>query len=133
LSVFVDTSALLAVLDADDKEHAAAAAALRSLLDTEEDLVTSNYVLVETFALVQSRLGLGAVRLLQQDLVPILRVAWIDAESQAAAVTALLTAGRRRLSLVDCASFETMRRLGVTRAFAFDGHFEEQGFEVVAC
>jgi predicted nucleic acid-binding protein len=36
---------------------------------------------------------------------------------------------RRHLTLVDCASFESMRRLTVRRAFAFDRHFEEQGFE----
>ncbi|MGH9363572.1 MAG: type II toxin-antitoxin system VapC family toxin [Thermoanaerobaculia bacterium] len=131
MSAFVDTSALLAVLDLADQDHAAAAATLRSLLDADEDLVTSNYVLVETFALVQSRLGLGAIRLLQQDLVPILRVAWLDEDAHRAAVTALLTASRRRLSLVDCSSFETMRRFGITRAFAFDGHFAEQGFELV--
>jgi len=131
VSVFVDTSALLAVLDRADQDHSAAAAALRSLLGADEDLVTSNYVLVETFALVQSRLGLAAIRLLQHDLVPVLRVAWIDEEAHRAAVTALLAASRRRLSLVDCSSFETMRRSGITRAFAFDGHFPEQGVELV--
>ncbi|HEX9668465.1 MAG TPA: type II toxin-antitoxin system VapC family toxin, partial [Thermoanaerobaculia bacterium] len=89
MSVFVDTSALLAVLDRADQDHSAAAAALRSLLGADEDLVTSNYVLVETFALVQSRLGLAAIRLLQHDLVPVLRVAWIDEEAHRAAVTAL--------------------------------------------
>lgn len=131
MSVFVDTSALLAVLDGADQDHAAAAASLRGLLDAEEELFTSNYVMVETFALVQSRLGLGAVRLLQQDVVPLLRIAWLSEETHGAAVTALLTAARRRLSLVDCASFETMRRLGLKRAFAFDRHFAEQGFELV--
>ena len=82
-----------------------------------------------TFALVQSRLGLDAVRSLQQDVVPALRVLWVDAELHAAAATALLTAARRRLSLVDCVSFEAMRREGVRRAFAFDRHFAELGFE----
>jgi predicted nucleic acid-binding protein len=42
-----------------------------------------------------------------------------------------LTSARRRLSLVDCTSFEVMRRLGITSAFAIDRHFVEQGFEVL--
>ncbi|MDP2857839.1 MAG: VapC toxin family PIN domain ribonuclease, partial [Bacillota bacterium] len=42
---------------------------------------------------------------------------------------ALLTAGRRNLSLVDCVSFDVMRRLGMEKAFAFDAHFAEQGFQ----
>jgi len=40
-----------------------------------------------------------------------------------------LTAARRQLSLVDCISFEVMRRRGIKTAFTFDDHFAEQGFE----
>jgi predicted nucleic acid-binding protein len=45
-----------------------------------------------------------------------------------AGLAALLTAGSRPLSLVDCVSFETMRTIGLHVAFAFDRHFAEQGF-----
>jgi predicted nucleic acid-binding protein len=38
-------------------------------------------------------------------------------------------AHRRGLSLVDCTSFAIMRRQAITRAFHFDRHFQEQGFE----
>jgi predicted nucleic acid-binding protein len=55
----------------------------------------------------------------------------MDSAAYRAGVNALLIADRPDLSLVDCTSFETMRRLGLTRAFAFDPHFTEQGFEVV--
>jgi len=48
------------------------------------------------------------------------------------AIDAWLEASRRRLSLVDCTSFEVMRRLDLRQVFAFDGHFDEQGFEVLA-
>lgn len=48
------------------------------------------------------------------------------------AVGAMLTASRRRLSLVDCTSFEAMRHKKITKAFAFDQHFVEQGFEIVS-
>jgi uncharacterized protein len=43
----------------------------------------------------------------------------------------VLAAARRNLSLVDCVSFELMRRLGIRRVFCFDPHFAEQGFELV--
>ncbi|MCL4819845.1 MAG: PIN domain-containing protein [Vicinamibacteria bacterium] len=129
MSVFVDTSGLLAVLDADDAFHPRADVTWRKLLASDRTLVTTNYVLVETFALAQSRLGLDAVRALQQDVVPALRVLWVDGELHGAGATALLTAGRRRLSLVDCVSFEVMRREGMRQAFCFDRHFAEQGFE----
>jgi len=129
--VFVDTSAMLAVLDADDRSHPAVAQAWKDLVNEGRDLVTSSYVLVETFALVQSRLGVEAVRALDQDLLPVVAVIWLDPEVHRAAVAALLTAGRRQLSLVDCASFETMRRYGLTMALTIDSHFAEQGFQVL--
>lgn len=94
-------------------------------------MVTTNYVLVETMAFVQHRLGLDATRLLQQDVCPVLQVAWIDATTHQAGVAAVLAAGRRGLSLVDCVSFEIMRQTGLRKAFAFDSHFGEQGFACV--
>ena len=131
MSTFVDTSAFLAVLDADDAQHARANHIWIELVGSEEALLTTSYVLVETFALVQARLGIEAARLLQDDVVPVLRVTWVDESLHGAAMTALLTARRRELSLVDCVSFEAMRRLGVERAFAFDKHFRQQGFSLV--
>lgn len=44
---------------------------------------------------------------------------------------ALLAASRRKLSLVDCVSFEIMRTLGIKTVFAFDLHFAEQGFKSI--
>ena len=131
MRVFVDSSALLAVLDADDRGHSAVARAWKNLLGKEHELVTSSYVLVEAFALVQSRLGVDATRALDQDLLPALAVIWLDEDVHRTAVSALLTAGRRQLSLVDCASFETMRRQGITTSLTLDSHFAKQGFEVL--
>jgi len=128
VSVFVDTSALLAVLHAGDDNHTRAARAFRALLETNEELVTTSYVLVETTALLQHRFGLAAVRGFQDDVVPVLGIEWVDAELHAEGTAALVTAGRRELSLVDCVSFASMRRHGIAQAFHFDRHFREQGF-----
>lgn len=129
MSVYVDTSAFLAVLNADDDNHEPARQTWIGLLRARETLVTTNYVLVETFALVQHRLGLEAVRTLQEDVVPVLRIEWVGEDLHQQAVGALLAAGRRALSLVDCASFAAMRRFGLKRAFTFDKHFSTQGFD----
>ena len=58
------------------------------------------------------------------------KIAWalILADQHDAGVSAALTASRKKLSVVDCVSFETMRRLGIRSAFCFDAHFAEQGF-----
>lgn len=130
MNIFVDTSAFLAVLDKDDANHAQAATFWEKIVSGDDSLLCHNYILVETSALVLRRLGTDAVRVFEQDAVPILRVIWVSDDIHFAAVSAHLVAGRRSLSLVDCASFEVMRRTGVRTAFAFDRHFEAAGYEV---
>ena len=72
--VFVDTSAFHAGLDRDDINHKRAKNAWTDLLAGDARLLTSNYVLLETSALVQKRLGPAALRLFCQDVVPLLAV-----------------------------------------------------------
>ena len=128
MTVFVDTSAFYAVLDADDDNHSNAGRIWRGLVSAHETMVCSNYVLVETFAVIQRRLGVQAARAFQADIVPVLQVRWVDEALHVAGVAAMLTAGRRQLSVVDCTSFEIMRRAGLIEAFAFDQDFDAQGF-----
>ena len=87
--------------------------------------------MVETLAFLQNRLGIEAVRAFDDAATPLLRVLWVDEGVHRQAVSAILTAKRRRLSLVDCTSFVLMRRYGLDSAFAFDDHFQEQGFKAV--
>lgn len=129
MNVFVDTSAFFAVLDADDENHDAAKQMWEDLLAQEAVLVCSNYVLVETLALVQHRLGIPAVRVFQEDIMPVLNIEWVDEPLHQVGIASVLAAARRELSLVDCVSFEIMRRSGIKTAFVFNHHFDEQGFE----
>jgi predicted nucleic acid-binding protein len=131
MKIFIDTSAFFALLDRDDDNHEAAKNAWTEIMSGGNTLVTSNYVLIETFALLQSRLGMTAVRAFQGDLFPILNVEFINQETHRSGTAALLTAAKRRLSLVDCVSFELMGTLGIKTAFAFDTHFKDAGFQVM--
>lgn len=131
MSCFVDTSAIIAVLDRNDRNHARARSAWNELLDAREVLVSSNYVVLESSALIQSRFGMEAFRHFHEDVFPLFTLQWVDAQMHLAGVQSALTASRRELSLVDCISFEIMRRKGVQRAFAFDRHFPEQGFQCI--
>lgn len=128
MSAFVDTSALYALLNAQDPNHQAAAQAWSGLHERHETLTTSNYVLVETIALIQRRLGVQAVRDFQASFAPLFVVVWADAPLHERAMAAVLAIGSRDLSLVDCMSFEVMRETGIEAAFAFDDHFTRQGF-----
>ncbi len=129
--ILVDTAALYAVIDGADPNHRRASAAMRDLQASGESLLTHEYVVVETTALLQRRLGLQAVRRLVDDLLPLVEIAWVDEAMHAEAREALLAAGRRTVSLVDWVSFLVMRRHGVRRAFTFDQDFAVEGFDVL--
>jgi uncharacterized protein len=129
--IFVDTSALYALISTQDQDMKLAVKTWEVALKREDVLFINNYVLVECFALIQSRLGLEFVRALQTNIVPFLQVDWIAEQQHVSSVNNVLTANRRQLSLVDCSSFDTMHRLGIETVFTFDQHFHEQGFKVI--
>jgi predicted nucleic acid-binding protein len=128
---FVDTSALYALLDEDDTQHAAAVKWLGTA-GSEEDrvLVTHNYVILEVAALVYKRLGRGATKVLFDAFVQGLSVFFVDESLHRRAVAAHLVAAGG-LSLVDCTSFELMRDLDAQEAFTFGSDFRKEGFETV--
>ncbi len=128
MRIFIDTSAFFALLDRDDDNHAKAKRVWNSILGDDNVLVTSNYILVESFALIQSRLGIEAVRGFQEAIMPLVNIEWVDNVAHKSGVSSLFAAGRRRLSLVDCVSFDIMRNSGIKEVFTFDSHFAEQGF-----
>jgi len=129
--IYIDTSALLAVLDQKDINHSTAQKAWLGFLEAGELLLTNNYVLVESIAIIQNRLGLKTVRRMISELTPVIQIEWLNSAQHESAINDVLTADRRKLSLVDCASFETMRRLQIESVFTFDDHFKEQGFTVI--
>ena len=131
MTTFIDTSAFLATLDRADRTHAAAAAVWTRFRDQDELLVTSNYILIETSALVQRRLGLDALDALTRRFLPVVEIHWVEPLEHQTALETVLTAARRDLSLVDCTSLLLMRHRAIPTAFAFDRHFAEQGFQVI--
>lgn len=126
-SVFADTSGFYAVLDADDPFHVAAKTAFARAEQEGWQLVTTNYVVHETWALVQHRLGWDAVEDFLDVMLPLCRVEYVDEPLYSFAAQQCRLARRRQLSLTDCISFEVMRRLGLTEAIVRDEHFAEKG------
>ena len=131
MSVLVDTSAFLAVLNADDAHHQKAAVTWKRIIEKNELLYTHHYIVLETTAVLQNRSGMEAARVFLEDIVPIVRTEWVTEADHGQGVQAFLTANRRQLSLTDCVSFSIIRRLGLRKVFCFDKHFQEHGFEAV--
>ncbi len=130
--VFVDTSALLALINAGDENHARAARAFVNLQSRQASLVSTSFVLVETYALIGRRLGVDAVRTFRMAFAPLMAVVWVDETLHNAGLDLLLERRKRLLSLVDAVSFVAMRQRNIAAAFAFDAHFPHEGFAVVS-
>ncbi len=130
--VFVDTSAVLALLNPNDLHHDRARHGFAELRSVEASLVTTSFVLVETYALLRRRMGLEAVRAFRTDLAPLIDVVWVDQGLHESGLDLLLEQNRRHLSLVDTVSFVVIRQRQIDRVFAFDRHFDQEGFSGVS-
>ena len=128
MKVFVDTSAFFAVMVRNDYMHVRARETFKRLLEAPAELYTTSYVVFETIALLQARVGLDAARSFQHEFLSIFKVCWIDQSLHEKAFRRLELRGRREISLVDCASFVWMEESGATYAFAYDEHFSAEGF-----
>ncbi|HZM72403.1 MAG TPA: PIN domain-containing protein [Candidatus Polarisedimenticolia bacterium] len=126
MKVFVDTSALYALIDEDDPMHLAAVRTLRGLRGVAE-LVTHNCVVVEAITLVRRRLGPAAETRLIDDVLPVIATIWVDEVTHRVALAGYRAQGGSG-SLVDHLSFAVMHAANIDMAFAFDIDFERHGF-----
>ena len=128
--VFVDTSGIFAYLVQDDDMHVRAKAVFQSFAENNTQLLTSSYVLVETTALLQRRIGMDAVIDFHNKIQPLLDVIWVDEYWHTKAINRLITLNQKKVSLVDCLSFVIMDAREIGTAFSFDNHFEKNGFSL---
>lgn len=137
MTLFVDTSAFYAAVDKGDRDHARAL----TLLATAEALVTTEHVVVETWLLVQRRIGSSAAdAFLDGVMQGGAAIEMIEAADFEAARRIAIAFSDQQFSIVDRTSFAAMERLGLSRALSFDSDFaiyrfgprRDRAFEIVA-
>ena len=131
-SVFVDTSAFVALRNEAEAEHQRARAALAKLIDAGAALFTSNYVFAETYTALLVRLGRSEAiewgrRFRAGEAIELVRLER-DVEEEAWEI--LERHGDKRWGYVDATSFALIERDGGGEAFAFDAHFAQRGLRV---
>ena len=132
-AVFVDTSALYALFVPVDTKHREASKILLALGREKTPLVTTDLVLLESYVLVHARTGrIGLLRF--RDIIA--KTPWLECivttpGHQTQAWRLLEHRSDKEYSFVDAVSFVVMRVLGVERAFSFDAHFSQEGFETL--
>jgi predicted nucleic acid-binding protein len=124
-SVLWDSSAILALLDADDADHGTAATVARQIASEARPCFITNYVEVEAHALLLRKLGRSIARqwLLTGGL-PVVRA--LPGEEQKAREI-LEKHGDKNWTLCDAISFAVLESRRVGRAFTFDRHFRQYG------
>ena len=124
-AVLWDSSAILALLDADDADHRRAISVASRIAEEKRPSFVTNYVEAEAHALLVRKLGrLIAREWLFAGALPVLRVG--NAEEERAREI-LLKFTDKDSSLCDALSFAVLERRGVGAAFSFDRHFRQYG------
>jgi len=121
----VDTSAFYALINRSDCDHAAAKYCFEALLRNEATLVTSNFVLSETYTLILYRMGRPAAVGVTGKIRESFGIERISEEDELCAWKIIAGFADKEFSYVDATSFALMKRLGLTRAFSFDDHFSQ--------
>lgn len=126
LAAFIDSSAIVALVDQDDSSHQDAVAAYRGLVAAGYRLFTSNYVVTETYDLLRTGVGHAVARQWLRDS----RLAVYHADEQderRARRLVLQGRGARGMTITDAVSLVIMERFGVADAFAVDPNFLSGG------
>lgn len=127
-TVFADTSAFLALLVPEDLHHTNAREALARVEARGDEILTTSYVLIETYALLGSRYGVPWGQRFRDTFGLLVDVAWVDHDLHERGLEDWLRTGLRSSSLVDTVSFAFMEERGLREALAFDGHFTDRGY-----
>jgi predicted nucleic acid-binding protein len=132
-SVFVDTSAFVALRNGSEGEHERARRTLAELIDAGASLFTSNYVFAETYTALLVRVGREEAvewgrRFRAGAAIELVR---LEPQVEDEAWQILERHGDKRWSYVDATSFALIERDGGGEAFAFDAHFAQRGLRVL--
>jgi len=135
MKIFLDSSALIAYYNADDKYHAEALEAFKKIEKGEIPLTRffiTDFIFDETITFIECVLNRHELAqsigeaLLTSPFTTMLRV---DEEAFHGAWD--FFKGNKGYSFTDCTSFTLMKENGVTHAFTFDEHFKDAGFQLI--
>ena len=128
---FLDTVGLLALWDANDQWHSAAEATFAELLRDKVPLTTSSFVLLECANAAARRPYRQAVERLRERMESNNMLVFPTDADWRQAWAEYRRGDASQPGIVDYVSFAVMRRLGITKAFTNDRHFQEAGFETL--
>lgn len=132
MKLLADTSALLALVLADDAHHPEAREFLRQKRSANVRFVMTDLILAETVTRLRARTDANRAAAFAADALKSRRydLVFVDANLLLGALGQMKRFADKRLSLTDCVSFETLERLGLEGSFTFDRDFRDCGFRM---
>jgi uncharacterized protein len=127
--ILVDTSAVYALIDADDTYHRKAVAILRSLPRRGLTPLLTNFIVAESHALLLSRLGAEIAR--RWLLGHVWPIETVNPKDEEKAKEIIRRYSDKTFSYTDTTSFAVMERLDLRAAFGFDPHFTQYGLQLL--
>jgi uncharacterized protein len=131
-SLFIDTSGWASIFIPTETHHAAAASHFSQAVQSRSPIITTNYVIAELVALLNSPLKVPRSQIFHH--INIVRTnlnitkIHIDSNLDIAAWELCQNRHDKPWSLVDCSSFIVMQKLNIQQALTTDRHFEQAGF-----
>lgn len=129
----MDTGAWIGIAVARDQLHELAAAFAKRLAESKAPLITTNYVLAESYTRI--RCDDGHTKALAFDTLVRemirrrqLSIGWITPAIHEEAMELFRRYSDHRFSIADCASFVVARRKKIREVFGFDNDFVAMGF-----
>lgn len=131
-SIFIDSSFWITLSDKSEKNHSRSVKLIKDFKKGNNLMVTTNFILDETFTLIRKRQGISRVIEFRDVIakfgrqLQIERVTVADEEN----IWKWFTRDIDKLSYTDCTSFAVMNRLGLKKVATFDEDFAKVGFDI---
>jgi len=126
--VFVDTSAIAAVVNGNDKHHNSALRIYKKLQRPQFYLLVTNFVIAETHALLLKKGNINIAReWLMRSAYKDFSVHRPEEDMEMEAVKRIDKYKDKDFSLTDMLSFLVMEKIGIKYYFAYDRHFAQIG------
>jgi len=132
-SIFIDTSALIAIMNKKDQYHARAIDIFTATAKGKNSIIITSHVFAETITRIERKVSvkqaiLAGKMLLNNNGIKII----IPQEDIIDSAWNIFQKYQdQEFSFVECISFAVMKEMRITKAFAFDKHFKIVGFETL--
>ncbi len=133
--IYIDTSAWFSLMHQENKNHNNISFIYNSLLKNNNIIVTSNFVIGETYTLMRVKLEKSSNKPFDfLDLIKKstkIKIVYINKEIEEKAIEILKKYTNHKFSYVDATSFALMKDRNIEYALTLDKHYATAGFMIV--